>query len=220
MTDVPDTQKDKKDVMMPTLSTDALMHIFDFDNTTLNTNRSGFPTRNQKEWLKESLKEDADSMWLLLTLLMVGAVAAGIAMAASGLPMLPLVIGAGLMIGAMLLFSYLRQNNARADLDNLKVRSIEGIPQVATNRTYSYARLQIGDTRFEIDADQARALQEFRPAPMRVYFMQNSKQIVAAEVAYDADIEKLKVEDLQQDDEAILELGRQYDDEQQQQARR
>lgn len=215
MTETPDIQKDKKDVMMPSLSTDALMHIFDFDNMTLNTNRSGFPTRDQKEWVKQSLKEDADSMWLLLSIMMAGAVVAGIAMRSSGIPLQPLVYGGGILIGFMFLFSYLRQNNARADLDEFKVRSVEGIPQIATNRTYTYVKLSVGNEQFDITPDQARALQEFNPEPMRVYFAQNSKAILAAEVAYNPDIEKLKMEDLQ-DDDAIIELGRQYDDEQRQ----
>ena len=46
------------------LYTESLMEIFDFSESTLNTNRGGFATNQQRQFLQADLKNDADAMKL------------------------------------------------------------------------------------------------------------------------------------------------------------
>lgn len=197
---------------MPPLSTAALMEIFDFNEQDLMANRNGFATNAQRSRLGEELREDADSMWLMLTILLIPAAVVALIMVMEGLPLMSLVIGAGILIGAMLAFAYRRQTGMREDAEKLKVRSVEGDMMVLPG--IGEARVIIGDQRFRVSLPQAKALSEYFPGVVRVYHSANGRQILSAEALREVNVDKLKVEDLQEDDSAdlILEAERQDDE--------
>ena len=187
----------------PPIYTDTLQHIFDFDDVALNSNRQGFAARRQKERIQDDLREDADAMWTLLTILLSAAVVVGIIMRTQGLPTLPLVIGAGLMIGGMLLYAYLQQSRNRQDTEDLKVRSVQGQAHVQwRDSLQSRGRLIVNETVFDIDSHTASALNEYDLGTLRVYYTQHGKQILAAEaIEFEKNKRKAKVDDQYEDDE-------------------
>lgn len=199
---------------LPPLYTETLMEIFEFSEMDLNTNRSGFATRGQKALLNAELKNDADAMWLMLTIMLGAALVVGFIMTFQGLPMIYLVLGAGIMLGGLLLYSYLRQNSLRQDTERTRVLSLQGDFSVHWSHTGRRdAALHIAGQTLPITTPQAKALAEYERRPLRVYYAEHSKLVLSAEVLPDYNIDKLKVDDSQQDelpDEESALYRRQY----------
>ncbi|MCA9912249.1 MAG: hypothetical protein KC496_02830, partial [Anaerolineae bacterium] len=133
-------------------------------------------------------------------------------MVMEGLPLLPLVIGAGILIGGMLAYAYRRQTGTRKDAENLRVRSAQGeLHILAGGIRVGENRVMVGSEHFFVSTEQARALQEYFPGVVRVFYATNSRQILSAEALREVNVDKLKVEDLQDDERAdlILEAERQ-----------
>jgi len=213
-------QKLKNDLSgRPMLQTEALMDIFDFNELDLNTNRNQMSTGAQKQKLEADLKDDADGMWLMVTVLLGVTLLLAFIMISEGLALLPLVIGAGIILGPLLLYAYRRQTSTRQDSLTLKVRSTQGIPAVRY-RAFSDGgryRLQVGDVSFPLTMQQAHAFGEYEPAPLRVYYTEHSKTILSAETVYPTDSDKLKNDKTGSDfsdEEMLLSAGRQYDEQQ------
>src|SRR5690606_36371954 len=98
------------DAHLPLLHTPALMEIFNFDEGALRTNAGGFVTNNQKRKISEALQGEADSMWLMVTIFLASSVVLPIIFSLQGYAPMPLVIGAGIVIGSLLLVAYNRQS--------------------------------------------------------------------------------------------------------------
>lgn len=185
------------DAQRPIISTESLMEIFKFDASTVRTNAGGFVTGNQKQQITDELKSEADSMWLMLTILLGTSVVLALIFSLQGYAPLPLVIGAGLVIGALLFIANRRQSGLREDNARLRTQQVEGVPRLQTSITGSrQVELLIGKEKLPITYQQAQALSEFNLLPMRVYYAANSKQILSAEVLADDEVLKLKNEDL------------------------
>ncbi len=203
---------------LPPLSTAALMEIFDFNEQDLMANRNGFATRAQRSLLGEELKNDADAMWLMVTILLIPAAVVALIMVMQGIPLLYLVIGAGILLGTMLAYAYRRQTGTRQDTENLRVRSAQGeISIQPAGLRIGEAAVRVGDERFVVPAVQARALAEYMPGVVRVYYGEHSRQILSAEALREVRGDKLKVEDLQEEEDADLILEARHQDEQQRQ---
>ena len=203
------------DPSLPLIHTQSLMEILDFNRGDLEMNRNGGVTAKQKDKIKDVLKEEADSMWLLTTIFLGVAVLLALIFTLQGYPPMALAIGAGVVILPMVAIAYFRQGNLRNDVDRLRTYQIEGVPHISGS--YKSAReavLNIGEEQFPITFEQAKALSEFSLPPMRVNYASNSKQILSAEVLSDREIDKLKNEDLFSDEDAdfMLESERQLDD--------
>lgn len=197
--------KNMGDLNLPRLNNDTVREIFDFDQTALQANRQGMVTRQQKDKILTVLKGEADSMWLLITILLGVSVLLAIIFSMEGLPTLPLVIGSGLITGGAMLTAYLRQNKLRDDTDRLRTFRVEGMPMIRGDYVGdSNAKLYISDQQLPITQPQAEALREFALSPMRIYYAANSKQVLSAEVLNDAEIEKLKVEDMDDEEYEIF----------------
>jgi hypothetical protein len=199
----------------PALYTESLMEIFDFSESTLNTNRGNFATNQQRQFLQADLKNDADAMWLLLTILLGTSIVVGLIMRMQGIPMEYLVMGAGVLIVPMLWLGYRQQMGARKDLDNFHVRSVQGKAEVywVGRGTYLRARLRVHDQWFEIGIQQAHALEEYDLSQMRVYYAENSRTLLSAEVLPDYTTNKLKLDEEQETD-IIVEAEEQYNQQQ------
>lgn len=214
-----DDQKSKNkakrlgDAQLPLLQTEALMDIFDFDASTLRTNAGGFVTGNQKQQITDELKGEADSMWLMLTIFLGTSVVLAMIFSLQGYAPMPLVIGAGIVIGALLFIANRRQSSLRKDNARLRAIRAEGVPRLQTSITgNSQVELIIGKEKLPVTYQQAQALSEFSLAPMRVYYAANSKQVLSAEVLADDEILKLKNEDLIDMDDYQPYAERQLDD--------
>lgn len=202
------------DAQLPLLHTESLMDIFDFDDSTLRTNAGGFVTSTQKQKISETLQGEADSMWLMLTIFLGTSVLLAIIFSLQGYAPLPLVIGAGIVIGSLLLIAYRRQSELRKDNARLRTFRVEGIPTMLGTSISGdrQAEMQIGDEKLPISYAQAAALSEFSLLPMRVYYAANSKQVLSAEVLADQEILKLKNEDLIEGDDYDIYDERQLDE--------
>ncbi|MEO0597633.1 MAG: hypothetical protein AAF126_16105 [Chloroflexota bacterium] len=203
------------DPSLPLIHTESLMEILDFNRGDLEMNRNGGVTAKQKDKIKEVLKGEADSMWLLTTIFLGVAVLLALIFTMQGYPPVPLAIGAGVVILPMVAIAYFRQGNLRDDVDRLRTYQIEGVPYISPSfKSVREATLNIGEEKFPISIEQAEALNEFSLPPMRVNYAANSKQILSAEVLSDREIDKLKNEDLLSDEDAdfMLESERQLDD--------
>jgi hypothetical protein len=199
----------------PTLHTESLMEIFDFSEATLNTNRGGFATNQQRQFLQADLKNDADAMWLLLTILLGTAIVVGIIMRMQGIPMEYLVIGMGILVVPMLWLGYRQQIGARKDLDNFHIRSVQGKADVywVGRGTYLRARLRVHDQWFEIGIQQAHALEEYDLSHLRVYYAENSRTLLSVEVLPMDTKNKLRLDEEQETD-IIVEAEEQYNQQQ------
>lgn len=220
----PEKPKNKEkrfiDPNLPMIYNESLMEIFGFDQMALETNRRGFVTNQQKQGIASELKEEADSMWLMVTILLGVSVLLAIIFTLQGYPPLPLVIGAGLVIGGILAVAYGRQITLRKDVERLRTYRVEGVPMVSGDYVGDRsAKIQIADQELPITQRQASALREFALPMMRFYYAANSKQILSAEVLQQADIEKLKVEDMDED-EHIIYAERQLEEQSQQETQK
>ena len=185
------------DAHLPLLQTEALMDIFDFDASTLRTNAGGFVTGTQKQQITDELKGEADSMWLMLTIFLGTSVVLAMIFSLQGYAPMPLVIGAGMVIGALLFIANRRQSSLRKDNARLRTQQVEGVPRLQTTVTGdTQVELVIGKEKLPVTYQQAQALSEFSLAPMRVYYAVNSKQVLSAEVLADDEVLKLKNKDL------------------------
>ncbi|MDQ7034725.1 MAG: hypothetical protein Q9P01_07780, partial [Anaerolineae bacterium] len=184
-----------------TLSTAALMEIFDFSDSMLNMNRKGSASGLQKEYLKSDLKENADAMWLLMMIMLGTSLVVGVIMATQGIPMQYLAIGAGIVILPILLMGYRQQIGARKDLDIFNVQTAEGQAQIewASRGTHIVPLLRVDQTTFEIGHYEAKTLEQFDLPYLRVYYAENSKQLLSAEVMTTATKNRLSVDDLLED---------------------
>lgn len=200
------------------LSTAALMEIFDFNEQDLMSNRNGFATRGQRSFLGDTLRGDADSMWQMVTILLIPAAVVAIILATQGIPLLYLVIGAGLMLGGMLAYAYRRQTGTRQDAENLRMRSAQGEMHISpAGIRIGEATVHVGAEKFYVPTAIAKALTEYAPGSMvRVYYAANSRQILSAEVLREVRADKLKVEDLQEDPQSDLILEAERIEEEQQ----
>jgi hypothetical protein len=200
------------------LHTETLMEIFNFSQVTLNLNRSGSTSNIQKEYLKNSVKNDADAMWLMLMIMLGTAIVVGLIMLSRGIPMEYLALGAGIVILPILYMGYRQQIGARKDLDTLKVKSVEGQAQVlwAARGTHIIPMLRVNNEAFEIGHDEAKALEQFDVSHLRVYYAEHSKQLLSAEViAPPPTKNKLSVDDLLDENaDALIAAGRKYDERQ------
>ncbi|MGJ3240651.1 MAG: hypothetical protein ACFE0Q_18225 [Anaerolineae bacterium] len=214
-------KKDKRlnDGDKPLLYTESLMEIFDFDRDAVLSNAQGFVTRHQKERIADTLREEADSMWLMVTIFLGTAVVLAMIFSLQGYAPLPLVIGVGLVIGTLLLIAYNRQSVLKADTNRLRTLRVEGEPEIrATLSGDKQAELVIAEKKLPISYQQAAALNEFVLPALRVYYAANSNQILSAEVLPDVGGRKLKNEDLmlEADDAEIIDYDTYDNDDTQQ----
>jgi hypothetical protein len=201
-------RKRLQDEGLPALQSESLMEIFDFDSLTLDMNRRNFVTKTQRDMITAQLKEEADSIWLLLTMAMVVAVVLAIVFATQGLPTPYLLAGMAAFMLPLGWYGYAHQGGLRKDMARLRAMRIDGIPDMRMGARGGEMFLTIGNQSLPITRAQARALSEFRLPMLRVYYAEHSKHILSAEIVYD---EKYKHEEL---DEAVMEEAkRQFDEE-------
>ena len=200
------------------LHTETLMEIFNFSQSTLNLNRSGSTSNIQKDTLKGSVKNDADAMWLMLMIMLGTAIVVGLIMLSRGIPMEYLAMGAGIVILPILWIGYRQQIGARKDLDSMKLKSVAGQAQVLwlARGTHVLPVLCVNDETFEIEHEEAQALEQFDMSHLRVYYTEHSKHLLSAEViAPPPTKNKLSVDDLLDEDaDALITAGRKYDEHQ------
>lgn len=199
-------KNDGEPLFLPSLSTETLMEIFDFNDTDLHSNRAGFVTNAQRGDLRENLEGEHDALRLMLTIMLSVSILIGLILLSQGLPMLPLVIGAGLILGGLVFTGYLRQTDLKQDQKSTKVRHTQGFAQLTFNNsgTRHFSRLIVNGVPFELTLAQARALSEYELHGLRVYYMQNSKRLLSAEALRLTESDKLKNSDLIIDDDQQL----------------
>lgn len=186
---------------LPPLYNSTLMEAFGFSEDDLEANRRGFVIRSQRAGVETEMKAEADGMWLIMTVLLGVTLLLAVIFNMNGLPMMPLLIGAAIMLLPFLWFSSRRQTRLRADAEKPKLARVQGQPRLRMRGRLEDAgddfRLEIDDRSFPLSREGFRLISQFDLPPMRVYYLPNSNQLLSAEVLRRDDMEKLKNDELE-----------------------
>ncbi len=206
------------------LYTDALMKILGFNRNSLEANREGYLTGDQRSSLKDDLDDDVAALNLLMTISFGVVLLLAMIMLLNGMALIPLVIGSLLFLAPLMAFAFFRQSNKREDAQQARISSTEGASQVYMTLpgATGHAFLQVNGKRFPISYDQANELSQYNLPLLRVYHTDNGNHILSVEVVQDDRKRKLKNEDRLQDadddfdfdfdDEPAATTGRRYDE--------
>lgn len=185
--------EETRKVYQPSLYTATLMDIFNFNETDLEANRRGIITNAQKRDVQESVQQDSNDIWQLVTIFL--GVTLLIAVITAGQDnMVAVLIGAGIMIGPLLWIGYRRQNRAKVDLEKPRVKSIRGAIQPTSGITSGYT-LSVKDKRFDVSMEQWQSIARHQQAYAAVYYLPNSNRILSAEILQPSATEKAKMGD-------------------------
>ncbi|MCS6835972.1 MAG: hypothetical protein NZ750_08145 [Anaerolineae bacterium] len=221
-----DKPKDKplgKPIDMPRLHQGILAQVFGFSYASLDSNREGRLADPQRAPLHQDVKEEGDSLWLMLMIFLGMTVFLAIILLMEGQSMGGLVIGAGGMIGALLFYSTRRQNRRKEAAESHSVRAAEGQARLdmrpnPANMEALYG-LMVGEERFALTREQFVTLAAYELPRMKVYYILPTRRIVSAEIlGFDEGAPSLtyKLPEAQEDDEPQVI----YVDKDEQQARR
>lgn len=195
----------------PPLDTESLLTILEIPLSALNTNKAGLFSGGQRESLQEEVKQEADGMSTMLTIMLAGAVVAAIALASSGSDMMPVILGAAIMILPFLWYSSRRQQRLRTELERPKIKSVHGpllLADGADVRSRMRApMMRIGDQIFPLKIHQVRALESFETPYVRAYYVGNTNQLLSIEVI-DPPLEYIEQEKAKRKNEEAAEQAR------------
>ncbi len=190
--------------LKPQLYQDALLDVFGFSQEAVEQNRRGKLTKAQEQALTNELKAETDGMWLTSTIGLGVALLLAFIFLSEGLPMIYLVMGAGVFLGALLAFSSRRQNKRQNDLRD-RVEKIRGVPQLRAARQMEGVGpyvIVINEKVFLIPHAVYEQLADYEMPLCQFYYTAKTDTLLSAEVIrqFEAD-PKLKNEDLMLDDE-------------------
>ena len=106
----------RKPHLKPQLLQETLDEILGIPPEIMQVNRIGKLTREQREAILTALTGETDAMRLLITIFLGVSLLLAFIFLDVALPMIYLVIGAGVMVGALLAFFYRRQSQKRIDI--------------------------------------------------------------------------------------------------------
>ena len=176
-------QDERKLKDLPLLNNSDLGTIFEFTGPELNANRMGRLSPQQNDKLQANLKAEVDAMWLMVTILLGTSVLIALIVFPAGPLTIPLVASIGGFLGIFLFYSYRRQAKARVLAETLKVKQVQGTPDLQSNNLMrSGAKMVIGDKHLSISADQFMQLARYGFPFMKVYYTQNEEHVLSAEV--------------------------------------
>lgn len=184
---------------LPPLTNGALMQALDFTEADLRANQQGFITRAQKAALYGEVKEESDAMWLILMMMLGVTLLLAVIMSSQGMEMLPLVIGAAIIIGPMMWISYNRQKRLRGDAEKSKIARVRGPLHLHGIGRFEAAQshvIQVGKHYFYIRETAYRQLSQYDATECMVYYVPQTRQLLSIEVrpAYTYEDEKAKRE--------------------------
>lgn len=193
------------------IDTPALLRAFNIHPETLAINREGVMSSQQASNLIQIQTQDGASNQLMLSILLGTSILLALIFIMQGYPMLPLVIGIALMIAPLAWMVYQRRQRLEQDIERRRIYHIDGIPTMTHHIGKEESEMQIDGQRLTITRAQAQMLSGYNLPMMRVYYSAQTRQVIAAEVLPHAMAEKLKNDDLQ-DDDALMNSARQWDD--------
>jgi hypothetical protein len=189
--------------LKPQLYQDALLDIFGFSSEAVELNRRGKLTKAQEQALSGELKAENDAMWLTSTIGLGVAVLLAFIFLSEGLPMIYLVMGAGIYLAALLAFSWRRQTKRQDDLRE-RVEKVRGVPQLRAARQMEGVGpyvLVIEDKMFLIPHAVYEQLADYELPLCQFYYTAKNKTLLSAEIIRQFEPDpKLKNEDLMLDD--------------------
>jgi hypothetical protein len=193
----------RKPHLKPHLTQEALDDILGIAPEIMLVNRIGKLTREQRDKILAHLKDENDGMRLLMTIFLGVSLLLAFIFLSVELPMVYLVIGAGIMIGSLLAFFYRQQAKKRVDLET-RVQHVDSVPvlrSVGQLDSLQHYMMVIGSEVFAISREAYETLERFELPLCRVYFTARSKQLLSIEVRERYDGEKRKNDLLLDEDE-------------------
>jgi len=184
-----DKAKDKpmgKPLDMPRLHQGILAQVFAFNHASLDSNKQGRLADPQRAPLYQDVKDEGDSLWLMLMIFLGTTVFLALILLMEGQSMGGLVIGAGGMIGGLLLYSTRRQNRRKEAAESHSVQMAEGQARLdmrsnPANMEALYG-LVVGEERFPLEREQFVTLAAYELPRLKVYYILPTRRIVSAEV--------------------------------------
>lgn len=187
------------------LETGILMDAFNFSGTDLAANKQGYVTGHQKAQLGAELKQEADGMWLILTIMLGVTVLLSLIMTSEGIPLIYLVIGAGLLLLPLVWLAYRRQTRLREETERrVSVRHVTDYATLERSSAFDTRhpfQLRVGTERFPLDLAAYQLLAQHEMMPVTVYYTPETKTFLSAEVE---PFNKLKNEEKQKNAEKRL----------------
>lgn len=185
-----------------------MAQVFSFSHASLDANKEGRLADPQRAPLHQDVKEEGDSLWLMLMIFLGTTIFLALILLMEGQGMGGLVIGAGGMIGGLLLYSTRRQNRRKEALESHSVQAAEGQARLDTrpnpaNLEALYG-LVVGEERFALEREQFTTLAAYELPRLRVYYILPTRRIVSAEIlGFDEAEPSLtyKLADAQEDDD-------------------
>ena len=167
----------------PQLDTEALMTILDLPLNAVNVNRAGMFSEGQKDTLMQELELESNSMTTVVTIMLAAAVVVALIMSSRGVDMMPLIIGAAIIILPFLWFANRRQQRLRTELQKPRIRTATGLLELSSGDVnLRRVEFRVDAQVFPLRIQQMRQIESFAPAYVRAFFVQNTNQLLSIEV--------------------------------------
>jgi len=188
----------------PPLRSDLLPSMLGFTEDDLDANQRGSLTRRQKERINREVKDEADSMWLMLGIFLGVSLLLALIFTLEGLPIAAMLLGAGLVVLPFMYLAYRRQNALTTDVQGDQIGTVEGVTdlrlQSVARGEHGTYRLGIDKETLKIDEDAYQRLSRYAPGYIRAYYSKRGKILLSAELLPDSE-HKLKNEELLLDED-------------------
>lgn len=187
----------------PPLRSDLLPSMLGFTEDDLEANQRGRLTNRQKERINREVKDEADSMWLMLGIFLGTALLLALIFTLEGLPIATMLIGAGAVVLPFMYIAYRRQNALVTDMQGDRIGQVEGYAELAMQSAtrggiFNY-RMIVNREVIKIDEDAYKRLSRYAPGYIRAYYSKRGKILLSAEMIDDGQ-HKLKNDALQLDE--------------------
>jgi len=171
---------------LPRLHQGVLAQVFQFSHAHLDANQQGRLADSQRAPLYQDVKDEGDSLWLMLMILLGTTLFLAFILLTEGQGLGGLALGAGGMIGGLLLYSTRRQGRRKEAAEAHSVTSAQGQARLdmrpsPANMEALYG-LRVGEERFSLSREQFVALAAYELPRLKVYYILPTRRIVAAEL--------------------------------------
>ena len=166
----------------PPLRSDLLPSMLGFTEDDLDANQRGRLTRRQKERINREVKDEADSMWLMLGIFLGVSLLLALIFTLRGLPIAAMLLGAGFVVLPFMYLAYRRQHALTSDVQGDQIGTVEGVTdlrlQSVARGEHGTYRLSIDKENLKIDEDAYQRLSRYAPGYIRAYYSINSLAIM------------------------------------------
>lgn len=188
----------------PPLRGDLLPSMLGFTEDDLDANQRGRLTRRQKERINREVKDEADSMWLMLGIFLGVSLLLALIFTMQGLPIAAMLLGAGFVVLPFMYLAYRRQHALTTDVQGDQIGTVDGYAELtmqnATRGGIFNYRMIVDKEIIKIDEDAYQRLSRYAPGYIRAYYSKRGKILLSAELLPDSE-HKFKNDELLLDED-------------------